>query len=153
MGDYTGVRFTAKLNELGARVADRLDKDPWPSWSDIAADTPELEIPQWSKIGRRDFIPRGAVCYMPPEWGDNTRKVVDGVWDVVCSLKNYGDEIDVFLEEVLPQLITEPCTVEVLYERDRADRGGKGPHLVTVAPREETPCQTSASSGLPTSST
>tara|TARA_Y100000310_G_scaffold230562_1_gene233005 strand:- start:1354 stop:1770 length:417 start_codon:yes stop_codon:yes gene_type:complete len=138
MGDYTGVRFTAVLNDLGFRVAGAMGPPRHASWVDLARDIPELAIPRWASMGRAGFIPRGIMSYMPDDW-QNENEVVNGRWHVCCSLKNYKGEIAVFLDEVLPQLIREPCEVEVLFEGDRNDCGrrGRGPTTTTIEPRED----------------
>ena len=61
------------------------------------------------------MIPFGAVCYMPDDW-ENSWDIEDGVWSVCCSLKNYESEIQTFLIDVLPYLVSGPVEVEYLYE-------------------------------------
>ena len=139
MGDYTGVRFTAVLNELGVSVATRLGHPEYLDWLEVMAALPDLDAHRWVALDRCNFIPRGVMSYMPDDW-QNENEVVDGRWHVCCSLKNYKGEIAVFLDEVLPQLIREPCEVEVLFEGDRNDCGrrGRGPTTTTtIEPRED----------------
>ena len=116
MGLYTGLRFKAKLKPL---VADSFTmlygiREGSSFWDNLSRIIPISD--KWLSVGRKDFIPFGALSYMPSDW-DETPTGIDGnTWKVCCSLKNYEGEIEVFLSEVLPHLISEPCRTEVLYE-------------------------------------
>ena len=116
MGMYTGLRFKAKLKPL---VADSFTmlygiREGSSFWDNLSRIIPISD--KWLSVGRKDFIPFGALSYMPSDW-DETPTGIDGnTWKVCCSLKNYEGEIEVFLSEVLPHLISEPCRTEVLYE-------------------------------------
>lgn len=111
MGMYTGIRFKAKLNEHGKGIVQKLlDTGSWEG------------LHEFSKIGRSPFIPFGVLSCMPDSW-DKSREDADRtplserrVWTVCCSLKNYENEIEYFLEKVLPGLIAETTIVEYLYE-------------------------------------
>ena len=116
MGMYTGLRFKAKLKPL---VADSFTmlygiREGSSFWDNLSRIIPISD--KWLSVGRKDFIPFGALSCMPSDW-DETPTGIDGeTWKVCCSLKNYEGEIRVFLSEVLPYLISEPCRTEVLYE-------------------------------------
>ena len=116
MGMYTGLRFKAKLKPL---VADSFTmlygiREGSSFWDNLSRIIPISD--KWLSVGRKDFIPFGALSYMPSDW-DETPTGIDGnTWKVCCSLKNYEGEIEVFLSEVLPYLVSEPCRTEVLYE-------------------------------------
>ena len=116
MGMYTGLRFKAKLKPL---VADSFTmlygiREGSSFWDNLSRIIPISD--KWLSVGRKDFIPFGALSYMPSDW-DETPTGIDGeTWKVCCSLKNYEGEIGVFLSDVLPYLISEPCRTEVLYE-------------------------------------
>ena len=82
---YTDVVFKVKLKPeyipIIQAMNDRLigDMNPW-------AKTPWTEYANWN---RSNFIPFGG-CH------DHRNELVDGVWDVHCSLKNYEGTIDAF---------------------------------------------------------
>ncbi len=132
MGDYTGIRFTAKLKPAVAnamRVAtDRITlkkegstKDWWTVicyMTDVPVDS------SFMLDSRRDFIPFGGIVYMPQDWvqHDAISCDSDGIWKVSCSLKNYSNTIAKFLEFALPYMIEEPCEVETHYEMDDASK-------------------------------
>ena len=126
MGDYTGLRFTAQLTPFVAETFRSILED-----EDILAEAlgiweyaqnRGIPIPQeFMAYSRKSMIPFGAVCYMPASWG-YTKGLVspEGVWDVVCSAKDYGyhkvSMMETFVLKVLPLLIQEPCRVEILFE-------------------------------------
>ena len=111
MGMYTGLRFKADLSEKGLEVAASVIETR--GWYVAAKILPAIK--SWLQVGRRDMIPYGAVCYMPDGW-KNSWDIEDGVWSVCCSLKNYESEIQTFLIDVLPYLVSGPVEVEYLYE-------------------------------------
>lgn len=111
MGMYTGLRFKADLSEKGLEVATSVIETR--GWYLAAEILPAIK--SWLRVGRRDFIPFGSVCYMPSDW-ENSCSVEDGIWDVCCSLKNYESEIQTFLIDVLPYMVSGPVEVEYLYE-------------------------------------
>jgi hypothetical protein len=134
MGDYTGLRFKAKLTEeahMALVMAEQVYTTPSiyktvevscvPFWEIVRSQG--IKIPaSFLAYSRNGFIPFGAVCYMPNEWGENKRDIDRDTrtWDVVCSAKDVGyhdkSMMELFCTEVLPLLISEPCTAEVLYE-------------------------------------
>ena len=130
MGMYTGVRFQAKLKPIVAGAM-KLCYDS--KVLDQFWDTLSKIIPiddDWLKTGRRDFIPFGALSYMPDHWDKSPTGLSGEDWNVCCSLKNYEGEIDTFLSKVLPYLISEPCEVEYLYEE------WEEPKLYMITPEE-----------------
>lgn len=118
MGMYTGLRFKVtvkpKYRELLENI---LHSDEFLEWGSYEG-TPFTE--EWKEYSRSSFIPWGAVCYMPKEWGDNknTYDLKTGNWEVVCSLKNYEDTIEYFLDNVLNKVIEKSEYIEVLYEEN-----------------------------------
>ena len=132
MGDYTGLRFKAKLTEeahmalvMAEQVYTTQDSGPTssvvPFWEIVRSQG--IKIPEiFLTYGRSGFIPFGVVYYMPDEWGENKRDIDRDTrtWDVVCSAKDVKyhakSMMELFCEKVLPLLIAEPCTAEVLYE-------------------------------------
>lgn len=137
MGDYTGLRFTAKLKPQAIPIIQLLNEvraSPSSTWGLVAQSFPLPELLAWQQVGRCDFIPFGAICYLPDEWDDQAadgQSLLDGdTWRVICSLKNYENEIELFMLGVLPILLADPCCCEVLYE------AWDVPCLTVVEPRE-----------------
>lgn len=130
MGMYTGLRFRAELKPIVADAMRLLYNESGSDslWTNLSRIIPISD--RWLMTGRRDFIPFGALSCMPSDW-DETPTGIDGeTWKVCCSLKNYEGEIECFLSEVLPYLISEPCRTEVLYEEwDESE-------FDTIIPRE-----------------
>lgn len=120
MGMYTGLRVKAKIKqefipELEAVFRTR-DTGKWDApWSEVDfSKFPFVE--KFSKLGRSSMIPWGAMTYMPSDW-EHTNVLENGVWVFCCSLKNYEDEIEIFLNEVLVN-IAEWADIERLYEEE-----------------------------------
>jgi hypothetical protein len=161
MGMYTAVKFSATLNVTGRAVVDflekvRFDKSVQKQTWQVAAE--HFEFPwlvEWAKVDRCDFIPWGA--YTPGgrdlddvghqhaivEWESSTGDYVfrhvlperseDGrVWHVSSELKNYEREIQNFCENVLPHMLSEPCTVYYEYEVRRYDYDDPSPEFRTI---------------------
>ena len=139
MGMYTTLLFDAPLSEKGRAIVEKLiDHENYTDnahgrWGMVADMLPEPAL-EWLKVGRKNFIPFGALSYVPtddPDW-DNQRHDIDGgdVWHVRCSLKNYTNEIAMFLVGVLPYLISEHIVAYTWYEEDDE------PRLVSVVPQE-----------------
>lgn len=129
MGMYTGIYFSAKLKPLAAvaiknalRESD-MSEDIFDFWRAVSAIFPIQN--DWMTVGRRDFIPFGALSYMPDEWSEikaGEGICNDNIWNVCCSLKNYNGEIEHFLDGVLPFLIEEVCEVTYYYEEEESPR-------------------------------
>jgi hypothetical protein len=116
MGMYTGLRFEAKLKPIVADSIKLLYREGNSDgfWINLSQIIPISD--RWLMKSRKDFIPFGAISYMPSDW-DETPTGIDGqTWKVCCSLKNYEEEIELFLRDVLPYLISEFCRVEYRYE-------------------------------------
>ena len=127
MGDYTGLRFRAKLTDQASSAIEKAFEAAYSEggshyfWKELQSQGVKISG-DFIRYRRRGFIPFGAVCYMPEDWGrggydfDPETKI----WDVVCSAKDIGyhdkSMMETFCEEVLPLLIAEPCTAEILYE-------------------------------------
>jgi hypothetical protein len=138
MGDYTGLRFAAKLKPQAIPIIQLLNDDRpnqhGSTWASVAQAFPLPELLAWQQVHRCDFIPFGGICYLPDEWDDQSadgNSLLDGdVWRVVCSLKNYNNEIECFMLGVLPILLAEPCCCEVMFE------AWDEPRITMVEPRE-----------------
>ena len=122
MGDYTGLRFRVKLTDqahMAIKMAEQVyftGENPVPFWEIVRSQG--IKIPKnFIARSRSGFIPFGSVCYMPESWGDTRYDIEPAThrWNVVCSAKDKS-MMELFCEEVLPLLIAEPCTAEVLYE-------------------------------------
>lgn len=112
MGMYTGLRgkITLKDNNLTKAI---LEKDF--DWEAIRNSYYNETISAWANVGRCNFIPFGAVCYMPDSWGDWFQTTDGLTLTFCCSLKNYENEIQTFVEKVLPE-IADDWVLEGLYE-------------------------------------
>lgn len=120
MGMYTGLRVKAKIKEEFLQQLEAvLSTGEGENWKEPWSVVDFVKFPfveKFSKMGRSSMIPRGAVCYMPEDW-ENVNTFEGGVWSFCCSLKNYNDEIEVFLNEVLVN-ISEWAHIERLYEEE-----------------------------------
>ena len=136
MGEHTGLRFKAKLTpqahmalvmakevRRSAFADESVRYEDVPSFWDIVRSQGIKIPPAFRAAPRSSFIPFGAVSYMPKDWGDHKFEILpEGIIEVVCSLKDFGyrkegtELTEMFCEGVLPLLIREPCTAEILYE-------------------------------------
>lgn len=127
MGTYTTLEFTAQLNEQGVAIVEQfrsimtsraVGEGKGTIWSEIAKTSPAFA--HYAMLPRCDFIPNG-------------NDSLDGrTWEVHADLKNYDNEIETFLTEVLPYLITEPCRTESACD---AWRNGDDPMVEVVHPK------------------
>ena len=119
MGMYTGLRFKVHIKEKYQKALEKMLKGR--TWTEIE-DIPKIK--DWLKVSRRDFIPWGDLCDMPYEWDEELEKEMNnqhsvyknGVWRVICSLKNYENAIDFFVHNILSELVDEIYYCESLYE-------------------------------------
>ena len=112
MGMYTGLRGKITLKDNGlSKVIIEKDFD----WGTIRNSYFNETVSTWANVGRCNFIPFGAVCYMPDSWGDWFQTVDGLTLTFCCSLKNYECEIQTFIDKVLPE-IAEDWSLESLYE-------------------------------------
>ena len=120
MGMYTGLKFKGIVKEKFRK-----------NFEDIAlyGDWEESDdeiFRQFGKVSRSGFIPCGGLAYMPDKWEievfdnnfDRTYDEKTGRWTFQCSLKNYDNTIEKFLE-IVPYFIEELEYVEVFYEEWR----------------------------------
>lgn len=122
---YTGIRIKVTVKEkYRSMVRDINDGEEWLAF---AEQFPFLR--DYAKQSRAEFIPGGALCYMPNDWEigespmqsaadgfDRSFDMATGKWAFQCSLKNYNEEIEQFFREVLPELISEAAHIEYYYE-------------------------------------
>lgn len=61
-------------------------------------------VEDWVTVDRCNFIPFGALGYTT--WAKDGFSNLDGrTWHFMCSIKNYGGEVEHFLQNILPQYI------------------------------------------------
>ena len=114
MGMYTGLRFKGYVKpEFREDFEEIAIKGEWENSKD-------KKFKEISKLPRASFIPCGILAYMPIEWEED--KTFDrkydkksGYWCFQCSLKNYDDEIDNFIN-MIPYFIESTIHIEELYE-------------------------------------
>ena len=125
MGMYTGLRVKAFVKEEFREMIDEINNGS--DWNDYAEQYPFLK--DYGQLSRAEFIPRGALAYMPDSWEegvfpnltdtDGFDRKIDmntGYWTFQCSLKNYGSEIEQFFDEILPHIIESAEHIEYYYE-------------------------------------
>lgn len=132
MGMYTGIRFKGFVKEEYRKGFESIALEG--NW----IDSPISLFSSFGGYGRSKFIPCGVLSYMPDSWEshDNSlekysiewldsAKPTDGFeitydentgyWSFQCSLKNYSDEIEAFMD-MIPAFIEELVHFEYFYE-------------------------------------
>lgn len=141
MGDYTGVRFTASLNQIGRKVASLMtapliqagDDTEWATWEDVQQRYPKLKLEEFLTYSRSYHIPRGALQFQPRDWEwANTYNETEGTWTVCCSFKDDEQQsmTKCFIYRVLLNLVEGITTVEVC----PPDSRGPQKHLIDGTP-------------------
>lgn len=120
MGMYTGLRFKGIIKpEYRDMIHHIYNEGLWRNYHHLDF------LTNYLKLSRAEFIPKGALSYMPDSWEDESIPadsfndyfdLETGYWAFQCSLKNYEDEISVFLRDVLPAILQSSEHIEVLYE-------------------------------------
>ena len=119
MDMYTGLRVDVIIKQEFRLLVERIViKNSFGDWKRFSETYPFLK--PFADLPRADFIPFGALCYMPDEWHDNERfqkgfDVKTGRWTFSCSLKNYDSEIETFCNTVL-HVIAESGIFQMRYE-------------------------------------
>lgn len=112
MGMYTGIRFSGLVKPIFRLSFIQIaEQGLWDMHYD-------QKIRQFSKFHRAEFIPMGALAYMPREWGEWYQPIYNqdtGYWQFQCSLKNYENEIEHWLEYA-PYYLQEIYFLEYYYE-------------------------------------
>lgn len=119
MGMYTGLKVHVKLKPefipmiekiMGVNGAE-INYDVL--WKNHGYDFTDA----WATYWRSSSIPFGSPSTIwdqhDPEW---QRSNENGIWKFQTALKNYEDEIDYFLENVLLNITEESYHIEKLYE-------------------------------------
>lgn len=112
MGMYTGLHFKGIVKEKYREdIEKRVNEDK--SWHEL---THEI-FKDFGTYDRADFIPNGMLMSAFEEWEEieNVYNVHTGEWTFACSLKNYGNEIEEFIEMV-PEFIESVEVLESRYE-------------------------------------
>lgn len=125
MGMYTGLRFKGYVKEEYRQMIQEINGDG--EWSEFIKQFPFLK--DYASQDRAEFIPRGALSYMPDSWEagifpnqidtdgfERNIHLETGYWTFQCSLKNYNEEIEQFFSEVLPKIIDSAVHIEYFYE-------------------------------------
>lgn len=120
MGMYTGLRMKGRLKSEAVPII-KLLLEPNSSWDKVLSQLPnssQFKIDAWINFSRCNFIPFGAIAYLPwneedPEW---KLSLVGNKFTFQCSLKNYENEIEFFLKNVAPNLFESCKHCEVFYE-------------------------------------
>ena len=119
---YTGLRAKLVIKEEFWPAIDMLmDPTTAARWEEVAEAFPQYPfLTEWAGVDRCNFIPFGALCYMP--WDDNDpaweRSFENGLWVFQCSLKNYAGEIAYFVETVIPHIVDVRHELYSLYEEN-----------------------------------
>lgn len=122
MGMYTGLRVKVTVKDEYRNMISAINEGA--EWGYFSKQYPF--IAEYAKLARSEFIPSGSLCYMPYSWETKDYEPTDGFdgnlnmetgkWTFQCSLKNYENEIEKFLDEVLPNIITSSEHIEYFYE-------------------------------------
>ena len=130
MGMYTGLRFKGIVKkEFINEIKTLFDKQDW-------NDCSHPKLKEFGEFERSNYIPFGGLSYMPDCWEgkpyDETKpwicpatdgfekkfNEITGYWSFQCSLKNYGSELEYFIEEIIPLICEKVFHCEYLYEED-----------------------------------
>lgn len=127
MGIYTGLRGTILFLPVVAELMRAWKEDRTTKlgiWEFVFERLPEdtpgevrESLRRWKMVLRANFIPNGALAYMPSDWEEHHREWEGDRLHFTCSLKNYEGEIEEFIEEVLPH-IAAAWDLERRYEED-----------------------------------
>ncbi len=114
MGMYTGVRSRVKIKPEHRDAIKKLHD--YGDWTVVSVPN----VIDWIMHGRCGFIPFGVLAYMPDDFGEPSKEggsEFDGEWwTFSCSLKNYENEIEFFMENIMCHLVEEVDYCESLYE-------------------------------------
>lgn len=119
---YTGLRVKAIVKNDFRQIINEINQEE-AYFSEYVERFPFLD--KFAKTKRTDMIPTGTSAYMPTGWlteeypnekaTDGFERSIDmntGLWTFQCCLKNYDNEIDVFLTEVLTNIIESAEHIE-----------------------------------------
>ena len=127
MGMYTGLRCKVIIKPEFREEMKHMDEIQY-EWKNSNLDF----LREYSKDCRATFVPCGGLAYMPNSWEgppyskygigtatDGFERKFDletGLWTFQCSLKNYEDTIENFMENVLTRIVEKVIHLEYYYE-------------------------------------
>lgn len=132
MGMYTGLRCKVIIKPEYRDELEAMHKLNY-EWTRSNIDF----IREYGDYSRADFIPRGMLSYMPDSWEITPKKEdgsedwnnakdadgfeisfdkITGLWSFQCSLKNYDDTIEYFIDKVLSEIAESVKHLEYYYE-------------------------------------
>ena len=119
MGTYTGLRGSVTLKDNVAdavkayKELEQKSSEPYIELWEYVREVTGLDLQGFDEDYRADFIPFGAVCYMPEDWVYGN-EIEGNVLTFTCSLKNYTGTIGKFID-ILPVIATA-WNLEELHE-------------------------------------
>ena len=135
MGMYTGLRCKVRIKKVYQKAIKWLHFEPTPlkfnRWEDVNSKFYIPGLNEWILgFSRYNFIPFGALCYMPEDFSisedEESFSFFDsenGFWEFCCSLKNYNYEIEWFIKNILVKIVDEVDYCESLYEEYPYEEG------------------------------
>ena len=116
MGDYTGLRFKGYVKPEYREDFESIAMEG--EWQ--LSKHQLFRNFSYQAEFRASFIPCGVSCYMPTQWNepcefDRCYEADTGQWVFQCSLKNYNEEIEKFMN-MIPAFIETLEHLEVRYE-------------------------------------
>ena len=89
------------------------------SWKEVEKQYPGV-ISTKSLVGRASTIPFCTSAYIPESWNNGEQchyyNETNGNWLFICSLKNYENDIEVFIENVMTKVCSRVYRFTSLYE-------------------------------------
>lgn len=110
MGMYTGIEFKGYIKEeYRENFKEIALNGEWEN-SDFSI------FREFGQLYRAGFIPCGGLCYMPDDWAEvRFYCPKKGYWHFTCSLKNYENEIEQFME-MIPYFVKKLDYFKYFYE-------------------------------------
>lgn len=128
MGMYTGLRCKVIIKPEYREEMKRMDDIDY-EWGESDLD---FLKEFYETFSRAMLIPCGALAYMPDSWEgspynsygigvptdgfDRNFDYETGLWTFQCSLKNYENEIEYFIKNILTQIVEKVIHLEYYYE-------------------------------------
>ncbi|MBL5768439.1 hypothetical protein [Heyndrickxia sporothermodurans] len=125
---YTGLRIKVTVKQEFRQIINEINNEET-YFSEYVEQFSFLD--KFAKTRRSDLIPTGTSAYMPTGWltgeypneqaTDGFDRNIDmntGLWIFQCCLKNYDNEIDIFLTDVLANIIESSEHIEKKSEGD-----------------------------------
>ncbi|MHB0801533.1 hypothetical protein PVK73_18195 [Bacillus thuringiensis] len=129
---YTGLRIKAIVKSDFRKMINKINNEE-AYFSEYVNQFPFLN--KLAKTRRFDLIPTGTTEYMPTDWltgeypneqaTDGFERNIDmntGLWIFQCCLKNYDSEVDIFLNDVLVNIIESSQHIETRHEEDHESK-------------------------------